>query len=196
MKKYYKILGLEDGATKADIEKKYKELSKEYAPSNNNNQEFFREEYKKVQEAYGALITSNILSNPGKEPRIKPVISQTSVPNDDMTESNGIPLPSKTVKQENNIFRNALLFFIAAGVWAIFLQNIGFFVQRDDYAQKVIVVNTVDTQVRNSIDVYGSVDVSGSVVVDNIVDVNMESVNGYNTTSYSGGLLGVHDPYD
>jgi curved DNA-binding protein CbpA len=34
MKKHYKALGLEEGASKAEIEKKYKELSKEYDPKN------------------------------------------------------------------------------------------------------------------------------------------------------------------
>jgi len=176
MKKYYKILGLEEGATKAEIEKKYKELSKEYDPKNNDNQEFFKEEYKKVQEAYEALITSSILNNPGKGSKIKPSNSQTSVSDDETTEpdDNPVPLTNKPVKRENNIFRNALLFFIATGVWAIFLQNIGFFVQREDYIQKVRVVNTVDTKVKNTVSAY----------VDNTVDINIDEINGYSNVFY------------
>ena len=49
MKKYYKILGLEEGASKEEIEKKYKQLCEEYDPKNNDNQEFFKEEYEKVK---------------------------------------------------------------------------------------------------------------------------------------------------
>ena len=38
------------------------ELSKELDPTNNDNQEFFKEEYQKVQEAYKALHNSSILA--------------------------------------------------------------------------------------------------------------------------------------
>ena len=57
---YYKILGLEDGASLSDIEASYNKLSKDLDPANNNNQEFFVEEFKLLQEAYKALT--------GKEP--------------------------------------------------------------------------------------------------------------------------------
>ena len=46
MKKYYDILGLSEGASKEDIENKYKRLSKEFDPKNNDNQDFFKEEFK------------------------------------------------------------------------------------------------------------------------------------------------------
>ena len=39
------------------------DLAKELNPSNNDNQEFFKEEYEKVQEAYKALSQSSILKN-------------------------------------------------------------------------------------------------------------------------------------
>ncbi|MBC8397447.1 MAG: molecular chaperone DnaJ, partial [Flavobacteriales bacterium] len=44
--------GLEEGASKAEIEKKYKELSKEYDPKNNDNQESRIEDgkYRKYRE--------------------------------------------------------------------------------------------------------------------------------------------------
>ena len=57
---YYKILGLENGASLSDIEASYNKLSKELDPANNDNQEFFVEEFKLLQEAYKALT--------GKEP--------------------------------------------------------------------------------------------------------------------------------
>ena len=62
MKKHYKTLGIEDGASQEEIQTAYERLSKELDPKNNANQEFFIEEYKKVQEAYKALSNSSILA--------------------------------------------------------------------------------------------------------------------------------------
>jgi len=82
------------------------------------------------------------------------------------------------VKKENYVFRNVLLFFIVAGVWGMFMQNMGFFVPSDDYTQKVRVVNTVDTEVQ------GSVRVNGSVSVDNTVSVSIDEVLNKNGRKY------------
>ena len=60
---YYKILGLENGASQEEIQYAYERLSKELNPTNNDNQEFFKEEYDKFQEAYKALNQSSILKN-------------------------------------------------------------------------------------------------------------------------------------
>jgi len=62
MKKHYQTLGLKEGASQEEINTAYDKLSKELNPSNNDNQEFFKEEYKKVQEAYEALSNSSILA--------------------------------------------------------------------------------------------------------------------------------------
>lgn len=62
MIKYYQILGLEEGASKEEIERKYKQLSEELNPKNNDNQDFFKEEYAKVQEAYRILIKEALLT--------------------------------------------------------------------------------------------------------------------------------------
>ena len=83
MKKHYKTLGLEDGASQEEIETAYERLSKELDPKNNDHQEFFVEEYKKVCEAYDALSNSTILATekgvkqvfekPTPSPKIKSV---------------------------------------------------------------------------------------------------------------------------
>ena len=52
---YYKILGLENGASQEDIQNAYERLSIELNPANNDNLDFFVEEYQKIQEAYTAL---------------------------------------------------------------------------------------------------------------------------------------------
>ena len=63
MKHHLETLGLQEGATQQEIQEAYDRLSKELNPSNNDNQEFFKEEYEKVQEAYKALSKSSILKN-------------------------------------------------------------------------------------------------------------------------------------
>ena len=63
MRKYYDILGLKEGATKQEIRKAFNKLSKDLDPKNNDNQEFFIEETKKLIEAYDKLMNSSILSN-------------------------------------------------------------------------------------------------------------------------------------
>ena len=62
MKKHYYILGLQEGASQEEIQEAYERLSKELDPAKNDNQEFFVEEYQKVQEAYKALNQSSILA--------------------------------------------------------------------------------------------------------------------------------------
>ena len=62
MKQHYTTLGLQEGASQEEIEVAYKRLSKELDPANNDNQEFFKEEYKKLQQAYKALSASSILA--------------------------------------------------------------------------------------------------------------------------------------
>ena len=65
MKQHYTTLGLQEGASQEEIEGAYKRLSKELDPANNDNQEFFKEEYKKLQAAYKALSASSILATKG-----------------------------------------------------------------------------------------------------------------------------------
>ena len=63
MSNHLKTLGLQEGASQEQIQEAYDRLSKELDPTNNDNQEFFIEEYKKVQEAYEALSNSSILAS-------------------------------------------------------------------------------------------------------------------------------------
>ena len=82
MKNYYKTLGLKEGASQKEIQTAYERLTKELDPQKNDNQEFFKEEYQKVQEAYEALRNSSILAtekgarigtkdNSSSKPRLK-----------------------------------------------------------------------------------------------------------------------------
>ena len=62
MNHHLETLGLQEGATQEEIQEAYDRLSKELNPANNDNQEFFKEEYEKVQEAYKALHNTSILA--------------------------------------------------------------------------------------------------------------------------------------
>ena len=62
MEKHFKTLEIENDASQEEIQNAYERLSKELDPKNNNDQEFFKEEYQKVQEAYKLLYNSSILS--------------------------------------------------------------------------------------------------------------------------------------
>ena len=63
MNHHFDALGLSQGASQQEIQEAYDRLSKELNPANNNNQEFFKEEYEKVKEAYKALSKRSILKN-------------------------------------------------------------------------------------------------------------------------------------
>ena len=62
MKQHYKTLGIEEGSSQDVINEAYFCLRKKLNPANNDNQEFFIEEYKKVQAAYNALSNISILA--------------------------------------------------------------------------------------------------------------------------------------
>ncbi len=66
MKKHFDILGLPEGSSQEAIQEAYDKLSIELSPAKNNNQEFFVEEYDKLQEAYKALSNSTILKSSEK----------------------------------------------------------------------------------------------------------------------------------
>ena len=77
MNYHYKTLGLKEDASQEEIKIAYDKLSKELNPSNNDNQEFFEEEYKKVQEAYKALSNSSILATENGAKSLKKIKSKS-----------------------------------------------------------------------------------------------------------------------
>jgi len=187
MKKYYDALGLKKNASQKEIQAAYDKLSKELDPVKNDNQEFFIEEYKKVKEAYEALSNSSILatekgseSNKSQDLDLKHKGAWNEQPP---------KIKSKTSKRDYAFA--GLLFFIATGIWGVFLQNMGFFVPSDDYTQKVRVVNTVD--------VDGSVEVDGGYItteVDGTVDVNLSEMLGYRpwvNVKNGNAVLGIYN---
>lgn len=86
------------------------------------------------------------------------------------------------IKENAKIIFNSQLFWIrvcAIGIWLLVIQN---YFGGEDTAQRVYVVG-------------GQVDanVSGSVDVDNIVDINVEAVNGYRNAFYGPSIDGAYD---
>ena len=62
MKKHFKTLGLQEGATNEEIQAAYERLSNDLNPKNNDNEVFFKEEFEEVLEAYKALSSASILA--------------------------------------------------------------------------------------------------------------------------------------
>ena len=187
MKKYYEILGLKEGATKQDIKKAFNKLSNELDPKKNDNQDFFIEETKKLKEAYDKLMNSSILST-------NKVLDKSNKKKDiNPNETNNVK-PNSNPKKKSFFTKDfafgILLFFIATGVWGIFLQNMGL-IATDDFTQEVRVVNTVD--------VDGSVRVDGGYItteVDGTVDVNLDQLRGYRpwiNVENGNAVLGIYN---
>ena len=187
MKKYYEILGLKEGATKQDIKKAFNKLSNELDPKKNDNQDFFIEETKKLKEAYDKLMNSSIVST-------NKVLDKSNTKKDiNSNETNNVK-PNSNPKKKSFFTKDfafgILLFFIATGVWGIFLQNMGL-IATDDFTQEVRVVNTVD--------VDGSVRVDGGYItteVDGTVDVNLDQLRGYRpwiNVENGNAVLGIYN---
>lgn len=184
MIEYYKILGLNEGASQEEIQEAYDRLYKELDPVINDNQEFFIEELEKLEEAYKVLRNSSILSTEGGVGTFKVVDNLKK----NQSKKTSDMLNPKTSKKE--IAFGIILFFIATGIWGIFLQNLGFFKSKelvlDNNVQQVRVVNTVETN---------SYVKGGNIEVDNTVDINLTEILGtqvwVNTSSTGSAVLGV-----
>lgn len=56
MKDYYYFLGVNDDASEEDIKRAYRKLSLKYHPDKNEEDEFFNNRFREIQEAYEVLI--------------------------------------------------------------------------------------------------------------------------------------------
>ena len=56
MKDYYYFLGVKSDASSEDIKKAYRKLSLKYHPDKNENDDFFEDRFREVQEAYEILM--------------------------------------------------------------------------------------------------------------------------------------------
>lgn len=60
MKDYYYFLGVKEDASDEDIKKAYRKLSLKYHPDRNQDDEFFADRFREVQEAYDTLSDSEL----------------------------------------------------------------------------------------------------------------------------------------
>jgi hypothetical protein len=66
-------------------------------------------------------------------------VSDTKAPQVKKQNEKTLQFQKKSSKRD--LLFGVFLFFITVGIWGIFLQNMGFFVVKDDYVQKVRVIN-------------------------------------------------------
>lgn len=59
MKDYYYFLGISQDASEEDIKKAYRKLSLKYHPDKNENDDFFADRFREIQEAYETLSDSS-----------------------------------------------------------------------------------------------------------------------------------------
>jgi hypothetical protein len=174
MEQYYKILGLETSASQQEIDEAYRKLKDELSPVNTGNQEFFKEELDKLEEAYKQLCNSNILAT--ENAKTKTTNSGSNQTNTAEKSSENTDDPPKSRKFNKEIVQLVFLGLIVLGIWGIFLQNLGIIGPVEEYKQKVVVVNQVDTYSKG-----GEVEVSGTVgarIYDQ-VDININQIGGY-----------------
>jgi hypothetical protein len=113
MKKYYDILGLEEGASKQAIQEAYDRLSVELDPKKNNNHDFFIEEFQLLQEAYGALINNTILPKSNNQITTNPINRNINKPKTD----NNFGLKNDII----NLFSGIKLIYIIIAIIFILL---------------------------------------------------------------------------
>jgi curved DNA-binding protein CbpA len=109
MEKYLQTLGLQEGASQEEIKEAYDRISKELDPTNNDNQEFFIEEYKKVQEAYEALSNSSILASAKVKIENKPKINKSSK---NKNQKTNLKEKKKSFFTKENIILVLLIFLV------------------------------------------------------------------------------------
>ena len=122
MNYHYKTLGLKESASQEEIQNAYELLSKELDPKNNDNQEFFKEEYKKVQEAYKALSNSSILATEnGAALNTSTSNYDLKTPNDSVENKKKKNMFTYIFNRKRNILTFVVLVFILKLVLHFFL---------------------------------------------------------------------------
>ena len=121
MKKHYQALGLKEGASQEEVQEAFERLSNALNPSNNNNQEFFIEEYDKVQEAYKALSNSSILGLKTAKTTTSKSNYDLKTPNDSVENKKKKNMFTYIFNRKRNILTFVVLVFILKLVLHFFL---------------------------------------------------------------------------
>jgi len=103
MKNYYETLGLQEGASQEEIQNSYERLSKELDPSNNDNQDFFKEEFRLLNEAYNALSQGSILKNSDSyKPSVASIKNDSSSISSNSSDSFTVTISKEKIEQLKN----------------------------------------------------------------------------------------------
>ena len=103
MKNYYETLGLQEGASQEEIQNSYERLSKELDPSNNDNQDFFKEEFRLLNEAYNALSQGSILKNSDSyKPSVASIKNDSSSISSNSSDSFTVTISKGKIEQLKN----------------------------------------------------------------------------------------------
>jgi hypothetical protein len=172
MKKYFDILGLEEGASKQAIQEAYDRLSVELDPKKNNNHEFFIEEFQLIQEAYGALINNTILPKSSNQKSTNPSINRNI--NKSKSENN-FGLKNDII----NLFSGMkLIYIIIAIIFILLLIKKCNSVDNYDVDNSDIETTALDTSFVAPIDTTATFADTTSVISDNI-EIYETPENGY-----------------
>ena len=103
MKNYYETLGLQEGASQEEIQNSYERLSKELDPYNNDNQDFFKEEFRLLNEAYNALSQGSILKNSDSyKPSVASIKNDSSSISSNSSDSFTVTISKEKIEQLKN----------------------------------------------------------------------------------------------
>ena len=98
-KEALQILGLDENASKQEIDDAYKKLSEELDPANNDNDEFFIEKHKELQDAYQILSEKSILKKDQSSPNITFGDSSDDPPEDSKKSSVTVTISSERIDE-------------------------------------------------------------------------------------------------
>jgi len=103
MTNYYETLGLQEGASQEEIQNSYERLSKELDPYNNDNQDFFKEEFRLLNEAYNALSQGSILKNSDSyKPSVASIKNDSSSISSNSSDSFTVTISKEKIEQLKN----------------------------------------------------------------------------------------------
>lgn len=103
--KYYETLGLKPGASQKDIEFAFQTLSDQLNPENNDNHEFFKEEFRKLKEAYDILREKSILKNTNSNSNSKSKENQNYGASSDSSNSFSVTFNTDKINNLNKDFQ-------------------------------------------------------------------------------------------
>lgn len=101
MKEYYKILGLNEGASIEEIKKTYKLYASKYHPDKHSGDKFFEERFKEIKDAYEYIIEVKTSGTNRKSQDYSPQSKDNGFNSDKTKSSHGFNERNETPKGED-----------------------------------------------------------------------------------------------